>query len=544
MWTTDVSAGISRLFIANRGEVAVRVARTCRRLGIASVAAVAPDDRASLHARAADEIREVSSYLDAEGLVRAATEARADAVHPGWGFLAESPELAEAVAAAGLLWVGPPASAMRLAGDKLEAKRLAASLGVPTLPSGPPDDVGLPFVIKTAGGGGGRGMRIVREASELEPALESARREALGAFGDDRVFCERYVEGARHVEIQLLADRHGRVCSLGERDCSIQRRHQKVLEETPSPGVAAPQGAAIADAARALAEGVAYEGAGTAEFLVADDEFWFIELNARLQVEHPVTELVTGLDLVEEQLLIAGGAPLRDLPDPDGHAVEVRLYAEHPLTFLPQDGLLEGLRLPDSVRVDAGVEEGDRIVASYDPLLAKLVAGAATRDEALDRLGAALRRTEVHGVTTNLSFLRWLVDHPAVRAGDITTDFLSIFPPLQRTRAARGPFAGRWRPGRPTDRSASREPPPQVEPWAHATAVPGDASALLAPMPGVVLQVLAVEGARVEAREPLVVLEAMKMETPVLCPFDATVERVRVAEGDRVTAGAVLVELG
>ncbi len=343
-----MSGRIERLFIANRGEVAVRVARTCARLGVVSVAAVTADDRGSLHARMADGVREVGSYLDAGGLVEAAVEAGADAVHPGWGFLAESPALAEAVSAAGLVWVGPPASAMRLAADKLEAKRIAAGVEVPTLPTGTAEEVGLPLVVKAAAGGGGRGMRAVRERDELEPALAAARREALAAFGDDRVFCERLVEGARHVEVQLLADGHGAVQALGERDCSIQRRHQKVLEETPSPGLAASAGTTIAASAVALARAVSYKGAGTAEFLVAGDGFWFIELNARLQVEHPVTELVTGLDLVEQQLRIAAGEPLDAAPEARGHAVEVRLYAEHPLTFLPQDGLLERLRFPDT----------------------------------------------------------------------------------------------------------------------------------------------------------------------------------------------------
>jgi acetyl/propionyl-CoA carboxylase alpha subunit len=539
-----VSARIERLFIANRGEVAVRVARTCERLGVTSIAAVAPDDRGSLHARVADGVREVGSYLDAGALVQAAVEAGADAVHPGWGFLAESPELAEAVSSAGLAWVGPPAGAMRLAGDKLEAKRAAAAAGVPTPPTGSAEEVGLPLVVKAAAGGGGRGMRVVRGHDELGPALAAARREALAAFGDDRVFCEHLVEEARHVEVQLLADRHGGVYALGERDCSVQRRHQKVLEETPSPGLAPAVQAAVAESAAALARAVSYESAGTAEFLVAGHDFWFIELNARLQVEHPVTEVVTGLDLVELQLRVAAGEPLGLLPPSSGHAVEVRLYAEHPLTFLPQDGVLERLRLPDRVRVDAGVEQGDRVPTAYDPLLAKLVAGGATRDDALDELEAALRETEIGGVTTNLPFLRWLVAHPVVRAGEATTDFLTLHPPLDRSRPARGAFAGWWRAGRgPTSRPPRPAPPPQAEAGVHAHAPGGGASAVTAPMPGVVLQVLVTEGDRVEARRPLAVLEAMKMETPVLCPFDATIGRVHVEAGDRVVAGAVIVEL-
>jgi acetyl/propionyl-CoA carboxylase alpha subunit len=520
------------------------VARTCARLGIESVAAVAPDDRRSLHARVADRVEEVGSYLDVEDIVRAAIAAGAGAVHPGWGFLAESPALAEAVMAAGLVWIGPPADAMRLAGDKLEAKRVAADAGVPTVPTGSAAEVGLPLVIKAAAGGGGRGMRVVREPAELEPALAAAQREALAAFGDGRVFCERLVEDARHVEVQLLADRHGAVQTLGERDCSIQRRHQKVLEETPSPRLDGGVRSAIAAAAVALARAVAYEGAGTAEFLVAEDGFWFIELNARLQVEHPVTELVTGLDLVEQQLRVATGEPLEAAPAPSGHAVEVRLYAEHPLTFLPQDGRLARLRLPAGVRVDAGVEEGDPVPSAYDPLLAKLVAGGPTREEAFEELGAALRETEVRGVTTNLPLLRWLVAHPVVRAGEATTAFLALHPPLERPRRPRGPYAGWWRAGldrgMPPPRPAA---PPQVEVGVHVHGAAGGAGAVTAPMPGLVLRVLAVEGEQVEARQPLVLLEAMKMETPVTCPFDATVRRVHVEEGDRVSAGSVLVEL-
>jgi acetyl/propionyl-CoA carboxylase alpha subunit len=433
---------------------------------------------------------------------------------------------------------------MRLAGDKLEAKRVAAEVGIPTVPTGMAAEIGLPLVIKAAAGGGGRGMRIVREPAELEPALAAARREALAAFGDDRVFCERLVEDARHVEVQLLADRHGAVQALGERDCSIQRRHQKVLEETPSPGLRDGVRSALADAAAALALAVSYEGAGTAEFLVAKDSFWFIELNARLQVEHPVTELVTGLDLVEQQLRVAAGEPLGEAPAPRGHAVEVRLYAEHPLTFLPQDGRLERLRFPAGVRVDAGVEEGDRVPSAYDPLLAKLVAGGRSREEAFEQLGAALRDTDVRGVTTNLALLRWLASHPVVRAGEATTAFLALHPPLQRPRPPRAPYAGWWRAGRDRGLPPPRPAPsPQVEAGAHAPGAAGGAGAVTAPMPGLVLQVLAVEGEQVEARQPLVVLEAMKMETPVACPFDATVGRVHVEEGDRVAAGAVLVEL-
>ncbi len=294
-----------------------------------------------------------------------------------------------------------------------------------------PDATEPPLIVKAAAGGGGRGMRVVRSPGELDAALEAARREAASAFGDDRVYLERLVERPRHVEIQLLADAHGTIVSLGERDCSVQRRHQKVLEESPSPALDPELRTQMSEAAVRFARAIGYEGAGTAEFMLDGREFFFLELNGRIQVEHPVTEAVTGLDLVEWQLRIARGERLTvgERP-PSGHAVEVRLYAEDPRTFLPQAGRIERLRLPASIRVDAGVAEGDEIGTSYDPLIAKLIASAQTREAALDRLAAALAETEVAGVTTNLPFLRWLVAHPVVRAGEATTAFLTEHPPL------------------------------------------------------------------------------------------------------------------
>jgi acetyl/propionyl-CoA carboxylase alpha subunit len=534
---------IQRLFIANRGEAATRIARTCRRLGVESVGAVEPADSGSLHARVVDATAALTSYLSVEAVVDAAVASGADAVHPGWGFLAEQPELAEAVLGAGLRWVGPPPDAMRLAGDKLEAKRAAASVGLPTLRSGTAADVGFPLMIKAAAGGGGRGMRVVREPAELDEALEAAKREALAGFGDDRVFCEELVERARHVEVQLLGDRHGEVRSLGDRDCSIQRRNQKVLEEAPAPDVDARD--AISRAAVALGRALGYESAGTVEFLVSDERFWFIELNARLQVEHPVTEAVTGLDLVEQQLRIADGEAVPPVPPAAGHAVEVRLYAEHPLTFLPQTGRIEALELPSELRVDAGVEAGDEVGTAYDPLLAKLIAAGPTRDDAFGELSAALRRARVAGVTTNLPFLRWLVDHPEVRAGRVTTAFLQDHPPLSRRRLPARPWVGYWRAGRDPDLPPPAPRPPPVEEAAvHVGGSAQDRSIVAAPMPGSVVRVLVEAGDRVSPRQPLVVLEAMKMETPLVSPFEAVVQRVLVAEGDQVAAGAVLVELG
>jgi acetyl/propionyl-CoA carboxylase alpha subunit len=536
---------IRKLLVANRGEIAVRVFGTCRRLGIGTIAVFAPDDQDAFHTRQADATIPIGSYLDPAELIRAAREAGADAIHPGYGFLAENGDFAEAVGEAGIVFVGPPPAAIRASGDKLEAKRLAREAGIPVLESGEPGEIGYPLIVKAAAGGGGRGMRVVRSPDELEEALEAATREAEAGFGDGRVFIERYVERPRHVEIQLLADRHETVIHLGERECSIQRRHQKVLEESPSPALDSELRAALGEAAVAFARAVGYENAGTAEFMLEGDCFTFLELNARLQVEHPVTELVTGIDLVEQQLRIAAGEPLSvESRDPEGHAVEVRLYAEHPLTFLPQAGRLERLELPDTVRVDAGVEAGDEIPVAYDPLIAKLSAHAATREEAFDDLSRALRATRISGATTNLGFLRWLVDHPAVRAGETTTAFLAEHPPLSLPVRASGSWSGYWRLNR--DRAArppGARPAPTVESAAHASDGVHETSALVAPMPGVVVRVLAGEGDRVEPRQPLLVLEAMKMETPLVSPYEAVVKRVHVAEGDRVSGGALLVEL-
>ena len=332
---------IRKLLVANRGEIAVRVFRACRDAGIGTVAVVAPNDRGSLHARVADETVEIPSYLFSEEHIRAAKRVGADAIHPGYGFLAENPSFAEAVEAAEIAFVGPTPEALRRGGDKLEAKRIAREAGVPVLPAGEPDEVGFPVVVKAAAGGGGRGMRVVRAPGELHDALEAAKREAKAAFGDDTVFCERYVERPRHVEIQLLADEQGQVVSLGERECSIQRRHQKVLEEAPSPALDADLRQQMSEAAVAFGRAIGYRSAGTVEFMLDGGDFYLLELNGRIQVEHPVTELVTGVDLVREQLRVAAGERLDIEPRLDGHAVEVRVYAEDPRTFLPQTGRIE-----------------------------------------------------------------------------------------------------------------------------------------------------------------------------------------------------------
>jgi acetyl/propionyl-CoA carboxylase alpha subunit len=536
--------GFEKLLVANRGEIAVRVFRACRELGIATVAVAPPDDSGALHARSAGETVEIASYLHSEEHIRAAKATRAEAIHPGYGFLAENADFAEAVEAAGLVWVGPTPEALRAGGDKLEAKRLAREAGVPVLPEGEPREIGYPLMIKAAVGGGGRGMRVVREPAELEEALGAAQREAKAAFGDARVFCERYLERPRHVEIQLLGDANGTVVAFGERECSVQRRHQKVLEESPSPALDHELRARMSDAAVAFAQAIGYRSAGTVEFMLDGRDFWFLELNGRIQVEHPVTELVTGVDLVREQLRVAQGDGLH-VADRylTGHAVEARLYAEDPRTFLPQAGRLERLRLPSDIRVDSGVEEGDEVGTAYDPLLAKLIGHGETRDEALDRLAGALAETEVEGVVTNLPFLRWLAAHPALRAGRTTTAFLAENPPLSAPplRLPDRPWVGGFRLNLPASAPAQ---PPDADAASHQSGTRGvEQSVLSAPMPGTVIRVLVGAGDRVRPRQALVVLEAMKMETPLVSPYEAAVRAVHVSEGDRVAGGTVLVEL-
>jgi acetyl-CoA/propionyl-CoA/long-chain acyl-CoA carboxylase, biotin carboxylase, biotin carboxyl carrier protein len=530
---------VQKVLVANRGEIALRVFRAARELGMTTVAVVAPDDTGSLHARSADETVGIASYLDPAEHIRAAKESAADAIHPGYGFLAENGDFAETVVAAGLTWIGPPPDALRAGGDKVAAKRIAVQAGVPTVP----EATEPPLIVKAAAGGGGRGMRVVRDSAELEDALAAARREAQAAFGDDTVYLERYVERPRHVEIQLLADAHGTVLALGERDCSVQRRHQKVLEESPSPALDPDLRGRMSDAAIRFAKAIGYVGAGTAEFMLDGREFYFLELNGRIQVEHPVTEEVTGVDLVQWQLRIAQGEQLEPRTSLlRGHAVEVRLYAEDPVTFLPQAGTIETLRLPATIRVEAGVEQGDEVGTSYDPMIAKLIATGATREEALDRLAAALSETQVGGVTTNLPFLRWLVVHPTLRAGKATTAFLTEHPPLSAPPAALpdAVWRGAFRLNLP---SPTPQPPPDVDASAHDHAPVEGTSDVTAPMPGTVIKVNVHEGATVKARDPLVVLEAMKMETPLLAPYDGTVRSVHVKEGDRVAGGALVVEL-
>ena len=601
--STAPSDQIRTLFIANRGEIAIRVARTADRLGIR---AIAP----------ATDGPDALDLLDATAVVAAARDAGADALHPGFGFLAERADFAERVIEAGILWVGPPPDAIRAMGNKAAARRLAASLGVPVLPGYDDADqsdaalgaaaarIGFPVLVKPSAGGGGKGMRVVRGPESLDAALASARREARAAFGDERLILERFVEGGRHIEIQVLFDAAGNGVHLGERDCSLQRRHQKVLEETPSPAVAPALRDRLGAAALTLARAVGYVNAGTCEFLVDDrGEPAFLEMNTRLQVEHPVTELVTGRDLVADQLRIAAGEPLGfEQVDvhADGHAIEVRLYAEDAEAgFLPATGRIEALRWPtgDGIRVDAGVAVGDSVGSRFDPMLAKIVAHGATRLEALARLTAALDRTVVLGVVTNLRFLRWLVRQQVVRDGEARTNTLErIWPPEDwaaravvpwaawATAAARlarddDPWSGGWRLNGvprvriesdgvvrsvPIDRSVPQlssaivvadgvvhvdlvgrsvafrlAPAPDVDRAARAatTTRGGGSIDVVAPMPGSVLAVHAVAGEVVAAGDPVVTIEAMKMEHLVVAAADGRIGEITVAAADQVTRG-------
>jgi excisionase family DNA binding protein len=622
---------IRSLFVANRGEIATRIRHTADRLGIVTLV---PGEGATPPV----------DLLDIDAVVGAARAGGADAIHPGYGFLAENAGFADAVLAAGIRWVGPPPAALRAMGDKAAARRLAASLDVPILPGYDDADqsdaafavaaarIGAPLVIKPAAGGGGKGMRVVRDLAALPDALASARREALTAFGDDRLILERYLQGPRHIEVQLLFDGSGAGVHLGARDCSLQRRHQKVLEESPAPTLAPEVRARMAKAALRLGAEVGYTGAGTCEFLVDDRSgFFFLEMNTRLQVEHPVTEAVTGRDLVADQLAIAAGASLAEIGADQtaidaalasgGHAIEVRLYAEDADDgFLPATGRIVALGWPvaarrfepsgvGGVRIDSGIALGTAVGPRFDPLLAKVIAHGHDRAQALDGLARALDEASVLGLTTNLRFLRWLVREPVVRAGEARIDTLErIWPPddwSKRTAmppeawsAAAGallaglrsaeplapdPFGLGWRINgeplvriaiegqeravRPTRFGPSTEfaiagdgdaihldlggrsvefrlaPPPDVDRAARAAVAHGQGavpSAIVAPMPGSVLAVHVALGDAVETGQPIMTLEAMKMEHAVLAPGPGRVSELLVAVADQVTRGQAL----
>ncbi|MDP2530181.1 MAG: acetyl-CoA carboxylase biotin carboxylase subunit [Candidatus Palauibacterales bacterium] len=449
-------SGLRRVLIANRGEIAVRVIRACRELGIETVAVYSDPDRLAPHVRLADRAVLVGpapaseSYLDVGRLLEAARRTGADSVHPGYGFLAENASFAGLVEDAGLVWIGPPPNAIAAMGDKTEARERMRSAGVPVIPGseGALDDpdaareaadrIGYPVMLKAAAGGGGKGMRVVRAAGEFESAFRGARSEAGQAFGDERVYLERFLDAPRHIEIQVLADAHGRTVHVGERECSIQRRHQKLIEEAPSPVVDAELRERMGRVAVAAAEAVGYRSAGTVEFLFQDDEFFFLEMNTRIQVEHPVTELVWEVDLVQEQLRIAGGDPiLWQAPDeaPRGHAVECRIGGEDPFAgFLPSAGRVVDLEVPSGpgVRWDGGIEPGFEVGLHYDPLLAKLLVHAPTREEAIDRMARALDELEVVGLATSAPFHRAVMREPDFRAGRLSIRYVEEHADLLR----------------------------------------------------------------------------------------------------------------
>ena len=657
-----------KILIANRGEIACRVLRTAKRLGIATVAVYSEADRNALHVELADEAWPIGpppareSYLNIKAIIDAARESGAEALHPGYGFLSESAEFADACTEAGLVFVGPPASAIRLMGSKAAAKVLMQGHGVPLVPGYHGEDqdpahlvyeaerIGFPVLIKAAAGGGGRGMRVVTDATEFAAALAGAKREAAGAFGNDRVLVEKYLPDPRHIEFQILADNHGNTIQLFERDCSIQRRHQKVLEEAPAPGLDPDRRRAMGKAAVTAARAVGYVGAGTIEFIADADLFYFIEMNTRLQVEHPVTEAVTGLDLVEWQLRVAAGEALRFGQQNlllHGHAIEARLYAEDPERgFLPQTGTLHGLRFPpvDIARVDTGVRQGDRVTPFYDPMIAKIIVWGEDRPAALNRLRRALAETAVLGVETNIGLLVRVAAHPEFAAAAIDTGFIerhrdvllpghrrapdialataAIARLLAREAAAKAGAARSGDPGSPWARidgwrlngesfqevvlrdaveeraviararaggwllqlgeeviHAGGERAPdgtlnvvldgihrratvldhgpetavflagrnwrlvEIDPLgAHEGDDPA-AGRLTAPMPGRVTQLLVGAGDTVRRGEPLMIIEAMKMEHTVAAPADGVVEAVRYTVGDLVEEGAELISL-
>ncbi|HUR17734.1 MAG TPA: biotin carboxylase N-terminal domain-containing protein [Acidimicrobiales bacterium] len=585
---------LRKVLIANRGEIAVRVIRTCRELGVASVAVYSDLDPHAMHVRMADEAQALGgaspreSYLSVEALLAAIERSGADAVHPGYGFLSENPDFARAVTSRGVVFVGPPAGAIEIMGDKMQARRTAEEAGVAGVPglSDPlvsADDVvafgethGWPVAVKSAHAGGGRGMRIAFRAEDAAEALASAQREALAHFGRNECYVERYLIQPRHVEVQVVADAHGHTVSLGERDCSCQRRQQKLVEESPAAGLAEETRVAMGRAAVAVAERCGYVGAGTVEFLLEKGEppaFWFLEMNARLQVEHPVTELVTGLDLVELQLRVASGEPLA-FGQGDvrchGHSIECRINAEDPAggRFLPSPGPITAFRPAGGpgVRTDAGYEEGDEVNAFFDNLVAKLVVWAPDRDRARRRMIRALGEMVVEGVATTIPAHLAILSHPDFAAGGHSTSWVEEQLDLSDIEGAVPPAgaapAGDGRVQRDVDvevdgrRYQVRLWVPDAEPAASPPAGgragrrrsrssaagdhAGGAGTVQAPMQGTVASVLVEVGQQVEAGQPLLVLEAMKMENQIRAHRGGRVTGLQVQPGDTVGVGDIL----
>ncbi|HET7531185.1 MAG TPA: biotin carboxylase N-terminal domain-containing protein [Mycobacteriales bacterium] len=573
-----------KVLIANRGEIAVRVIRACRDEGLASVALYADPDLDALHCRLADEAYALGgstpgeSYLDIAKVLDVARRAGADAVHPGYGFLSENAAFATAVADAGLTWIGPPPAAIEALGDKVKARHIAQDVGAPLAPGTPDpvadvdeviafaDEHGLPIAIKAAFGGGGRGLKVARERGEIAEMYDSAVREAVAAFGRGECFVERYLDRPRHVETQILADEHGEVVVVGTRDCSLQRRHQKVVEEAPAPFLTDEQLEKLYSSSKAIARAAGYVGAGTCEFLVGQDgTVSFLEVNTRLQVEHPVTEETSGVDLVRAQFAIADGQRLRGAdPTPRGHAIEFRINAEDPgRGFLPAPGRVTSWRLPagPGVRVDAGYVEGDTVPGAFDSLLAKLVVTGATRRQAIERSRRALAEFEVGGMPTIIPFHRAVLEDPAftsepfsVHTRWIETEFANEIPPYADP-AAEGEPASRERitvevggrrlevvvPGGLSTSSAGAEgkrPAPRKHGGGATVAVSGDA--LTAPMQGTIVKVAVEEGQQVAEGDLVVVLEAMKMEQPITAHRSGTIANLSAEVGAPVQSGAPL----
>jgi acetyl-CoA/propionyl-CoA/long-chain acyl-CoA carboxylase, biotin carboxylase, biotin carboxyl carrier protein len=577
----------TKILVANRGEIAVRVCRTLRELEIASVAIYSEADRGSLHVSMADEAYLVGpgtpaeSYLSQERILYAAKRAGAQAVHPGYGFLAENADFARAVEDAGLTWIGPPPEAMELMGSKVAARQTMSAAGVQiipgtTEPAGSADEVrrlgdklGWPIAIKASAGGGGKGLKVVASPEEVERAFEAARREGQAYFSDSAVYVERYLEDPRHVEVQVLADAHGAVIHLGERDCTIQRRHQKLVEETPSPAVGEELRAEIGRIAVEAARAVGYRSAGTIEGLLSrEGEYFFLEMNTRLQVEHTVTELVTGLDLVREQVLIAAGEPLwlsQDEVRLNGHAIECRINAEDPSTgFLPSPGRITSYREPagPGVRVDSGVAAGSEVVGLYDPLVAKLCTHGIDRDHARRRMLRALSEYEIGGVKTLVGFHHALLEHPCFSAGEtcrgvtespelaeraeqlshLTTSVSAASDGRVRERSVQAEVEGRrfevkvLMPEPPHAELARRRRDRDSQHGHHGAA----RDAIVTPMQGTVLAVEVSEGDEVTPGQVVCVVEAMKMENEITSPRAGTVSGLSVEPGESVSSGQVI----
>jgi propionyl-CoA carboxylase alpha chain len=591
---------IRKILVANRGEIARRVFRACDEMGIATVAVYSEADRDAPHVRDAGEAVLIGpapsreSYLSIEKIIAAAERTGADAIHPGYGFLAENTHFASASEAAGIVFIGPRPETIRVMGSKIEARKIAMRAGVPVAPS-----EGFPLLVKAAAGGGGKGMRRVDRAEDLEETMASAGREAESAFGDGTLFVERYIEGARHIEVQIVGDDYGNVAHMFERECSVQRRHQKVIEESPAPNLDPELRAEILDAALRIGREIGYRSLGTVEFLVAPSgEVYFLEVNTRIQVEHPVTEMILGRDLVRMQIEIAEGRAL-ELEElmPRGHAIEARLYAEDvEKGFLPSTGTILAWRAPKGVRVESGIEVGMEIGIHYDPLLAKIVARGGTRAEAIRKLRHALENTLVHGVITNREYLVRVLDHPDLESGRVTTDFAISFEHdrtsesnekaaldayLSATRhAARrilphvaagyrnNPFGADSRRDVKIVEFAAGMTRAEIDGvqreyvisedesryWVNGYIFPrvprypasgsrASRESASSPMPGQVLRILAAQGSEVRIGDPLVVLEAMKMEQTIYAHADGVVDQVLVTVGQVVAPGQTLVRI-